>query len=95
MSSAGVASRHFHNAPKALPVTAKKEAGSDGGAVAVAATLTLVGGFFMKGKNVTFKAGTEFNARVTADTNLKATLDGLAEAMDSNKPHGTVIIITK
>lgn len=78
-----------------LQYITKKEAGSDGGAVAVAAAVTLVGGFLMKGKNVTFKKGTLFDARVIADTDLDVTLDGLADAMNPNKPHGTVIVIKK
>lgn len=41
-----------------LQYTGKKKAGNDGGAVAVAAAVTLVGGLFMKGKNVDFPAGT-------------------------------------
>lgn len=78
-----------------LQYVTKKEAGSDGGAVAVATALSLVGGFLMKGKNVTFNEGTLFDARVTADTDLQVTLDGLADAMNPNKPHGTVIVIKK
>lgn len=78
-----------------LQYVTKKEAGSDGGAVAVATALTVVGGFLMKGKNVTFKEGTLFDARVTADTDLQTTLDGLAAAMDTSKPHGTVIVIKR
>ena len=78
-----------------LQYVTKKEAGSDGGAVAVATALTVVGGFLMKGKNVTFKEGTLFDARVTADTDLQTTLDGLAAAMDTSNPHGTVIIIKR
>lgn len=31
----------------------------------------------------------------TADAVLKTALDGLAKAIKPNKPHGTVIIITK
>lgn len=78
-----------------LQFITKKEAGSDGGAVAVATTLTIVGGFLMKGKNVTYKAGSIFEARVTADTDLQTTLDGLSDAMNPAKPHGTVIIIKR
>lgn len=78
-----------------LQYTTKKEAGSDGGAVAVALLASTVGGFLMKGKNVTYKAGTLFEARVTADTDLITTLDGLADAMNPAKPHGTVITIKK
>lgn len=76
-----------------LEYTIKKEAGSDGGAVAVATAVSLLGGFFMKGKNVNFPAGSTFEARVTADTDLNVTLEELADAMDPNKPHGVSITI--
>ena len=78
-----------------LQYITKKESGSDGGAVAVALLASPVGGFLMKGKNVTYKAGTLFDARVTADTDLETTLDDLAETMNPAKPHGTVITIKK
>lgn len=71
----------------------KKEAGSDGGAVAVATAVSLIGGLFMKGKNVSFPEGSVFEARVTKDTDLNVTLDQLAEAMDPTKPHGVEIIL--
>ena len=63
--------------------------------MAFAAVVSVVGGFLMKGKNVTYKEGSLFDARVTADTDLQVTLDGLAEAMSPNKPHGTVIVIKR
>lgn len=71
----------------------KKEAGSDGGAVAVATAVSLIGGLFMKGKNVSFPEGSVFEARVTKDTDLNVALDHLAEAMDPTKPHGVEIIL--
>lgn len=71
----------------------KKEAGSDGGAVAVATAVSLIGGLFMKGKNVSFPAGSVFEARVTSDTDLNVTLEELPEAMNPNKPHGVAIVI--
>lgn len=43
---------------------------NDGGAVAVAAAVTLIGGAFMKGTNVTCEAGTEFECEVREDTDL-------------------------
>lgn len=76
-----------------LQYVTKKEAGSDGGAVAVAAAVSLIGGFFMKGKNVSFPAGAVFDARVTSDTDLRVTLDDLADAMNPDQPHGVSIII--
>ena len=47
----------------------------------------------MKGKNVVFNEGLQFDAEVTADTDLKVPLDDLAEAMDASKPHGVSITI--
>ena len=72
-----------------------KEAGSDDGAVAVAAVVTLIGGLFMKGKNVSFPAGTKMSAKVVADTDLNVRLDNLAEMMNPAKPHGVVIQINQ
>lgn len=43
---------------------------NDGGAVAVAAAVTVVGGAFMKGTNVTCEAGTQFDCEVRCDTDL-------------------------
>lgn len=77
-----------------LQYVAMKEAGSDGGAVAVAALVSVVGGLFMKGKNVEFPAGTQFQAKVTTDTDLHVTLKDLPTAMDPNKPHGVSITLT-
>jgi ribosomal protein L2 len=76
-----------------LQYTAMKEAGSDGGAIAVAAVVSIVGGLFMKGKNVEFAAGTHFQAKVTADTDLHVTLKDLPDAMNPNKPHGVSITL--
>lgn len=78
-----------------LQYTDFKEAGSDDGAVAVAAVVTLIGGLFMKGKNVSFPAGTKMSAKVVADTDLKVRLDNLAEMMNPAKPHGVVIQINQ
>ena len=78
-----------------LQYTELKEAGSDDGAVAVAAAVTLIGGLFMKGKNVSFPAGSKMSAKVVADTDLNVQLDDLAEAMSPHKPHGVVIQIAQ
>lgn len=78
-----------------LQYTDFKEAGSDDGAVAVAAVVTLIGGLFMKGKNVSFPAGTKMSAKVVADTDLNVRLDNLAEMMNPAKPHGVVIQINQ
>ena len=76
-----------------LQHTTLKEAGSDGGAIAVAVAVSLIGGLFMKGKNVSFPAGSKFNAIVTADTDLNVKLDDLASAMNPNVPHGVSITL--
>lgn len=78
-----------------LQYTDFKEAGSDDGAVAVAAVVTLIGGLFMKGKNVSFPAGTKMSTKVVADTDLNVRLDNLAEMMNPAKPHGVVIQINQ
>jgi len=43
---------------------------NDGGAVAVAAAVTVIGGAFMKGTNVTIEEGTEFEVKVRSNTDL-------------------------
>ncbi len=83
----------INNVEIPLEYVARKEAGSDGGAVAVAAVVSLVGGFFMKGKNVEFPANTIFEAKVTSDTDLNCTLDELPDAMNPKAPHGVNIVL--
>lgn len=67
---------------------------ADGGAVAVAAVLTLVGGLFMKGSNIDYPAGTDFEVEVKNNVDLNATPNDLAKVMDVNIPHGTSITVT-
>ena len=76
-----------------LAYTAARESGSADGAVAVVAFVSIIGGMFMNGKNVSFPAGTTFDARVTADTDLHVSLDDLADAMSPNRPHGVTITL--
>ena len=76
-----------------LQYTKYQHGAGDAGAVAVVAFVSIVGGIFMKGKNVIFNEGLQFDAEVTADTDLKVPLDGLKEAMDASKPHGVSITI--
>lgn len=76
-----------------LDFTKEQKGSGDAGAVAVFAAVSIVGGLFMKGKNVTFQEGTKFKAEVTVDTDLKTKLEGLAEAMNPDKPHGVSITI--
>ncbi|MDR3348261.1 MAG: hypothetical protein LBO03_01420 [Acidaminococcales bacterium] len=63
----------------------------DGGAVAVAAAVTLIGGIFMKGSNTTFNAGTEFTVAVDGDIDLGCTEENLADEMDPSKVRGNEI----
>ncbi len=66
---------------------------SDGGAVAVAALATVVGGLFMKGTNVYYEPGQIFEVTVADDTDIGATPENLAEVMDPNRSHGKNIQI--
>ncbi|HCJ91204.1 MAG: hypothetical protein I3I94_09235 [Acidaminococcaceae bacterium] len=76
-----------------LEYMGKIQAGSDGGAIAVTAVVSILGGFLMKGKNVSIPAGTKFAAKVKNDTDLKTSLKDLQEAMNPEKPHGVSISI--
>lgn len=66
---------------------------TDGGAVAVAAAVSLVGGLFMKGSNIDYPAGTDFQVEVRENVDLGVTQDQLADAMNPNVPHGQEIIV--
>lgn len=66
---------------------------TDGGAVAVAAAVSLVGGLFMKGSNINYPAGTDFQVEVREDVDLGVTQEELADAMNPNVPHGQVLIV--
>lgn len=76
-----------------LQYTKGEHGAGDGGAVAVVAFVSIVGGIFMKGKNVVYNEGLRFDAAVTADVDLNVPLDGLKDAMDASKPHGISITI--
>lgn len=76
-----------------LQYTKSEHGAGDGGAVAVFAAVSIVGGLFMKGKNVVYNEGFKFDAEVTADTDLKVSLENLKEAMEASKPHGVSITI--
>ena len=67
---------------------------SDGGAVAVAAVFSLVGGLFMKGSNIDYPAGTDFEVEVKNNVDLNTTPNDLAKVMDVNIPHGTSVTVT-
>lgn len=64
-----------------------------GGSVAVIAALSVVGGFFMKGRNINIGAGTQFEVEVAEDADLKASLDNLQEEMNIRRPQGISITI--
>ena len=66
---------------------------TDGGAVAVAAAVSLLGGIFMKGSGVVYEPGTSFTVEVKNDTDLQCTPDNLAKAMDPTIPRGQVIYV--
>ena len=76
-----------------LQYTKGEHGAGDGGAVAVVAFVSIVGGVFMKGKNVVYNEGLKFEAKVTADIDLNVPLNGLKDAMDASKPHGVSITI--
>lgn len=67
---------------------------TDGGAVAVAAAVSLVGGLFMKGSNINYPAGTDFQVEVRNNVDLGVTQDELKDAMNPNIPHGQEITVT-
>ena len=64
-----------------------------GGSVAVIAAVSIIGGFFMKGKNINIGAGTQFEVEVSEDADLKASLENLQEEMNIRRPHGVSITI--
>lgn len=76
-----------------LEYVGRIQAGSDGGAVAVVAFVSILGGAFMKGANVRIPAGTKILAKVSTDTDLMTKLDNLAETMNPEKAHGVSITI--
>ncbi len=66
---------------------------SDGGAIAVAAAVTFIGGLFMKGTNIEYTPGQLFCVTVKEDTDLDATPDNLEAAMASTRPHGQNLVV--
>ena len=53
----------------------------DGGAAAVFSVVSIVGGVFMKGKNVVYNKGMKFDVEVTKDTDLQTKLTDLENTM--------------
>lgn len=78
-----------------LNFTKGEHGAGDAGGAAVFAAVSIVGGLFMKGKNVIYNPGMKFDAEVTTDTDLDTTIENLPKAMDPSKPHGTVITLTQ
>lgn len=78
-----------------IPLTfnSKEHGEADGGAGAIFAVASVVGGLFMKGSNVVVKEGTKFEVPVAQDTDLHVSLDRLAEVMNPNAPHGVEVIL--
>lgn len=66
---------------------------TDGGAMAVAAAVSLVGGLFMKGSNINYPAGTDFQVEVRDNVDLGVTPEELKDAMNPDIPHGQEIVI--
>jgi hypothetical protein len=83
----------INNVKVPLNFTKGEHGAGDAGGVAVFAAVSIVGGLFMKGKNVIYNPGLKFDAEVTTDTDLNTPFEKLAEVMDESKPHGTVITI--
>jgi len=84
----------INNVEVPLSATIQGKGNSDGGAVAVAIAVSLIGGIFMKGTNISYPAGTPFTVTVVRDTDLNATAENLASVMDLSKPHGNSIQVT-
>ncbi|MBR1420411.1 MAG: hypothetical protein IJ575_05080 [Selenomonadaceae bacterium] len=73
----------LNNVEVPLEFSRTVKGGKDTGAY-VATYVTIVGGFFMKGKNVTIEKGTRFTAIVAQDIDLNVSVRDLPYAMKSN-----------
>ncbi len=71
----------LNNVEVPLEFSKTAKGGKDSGAVAMAAVLSIAGGFFMKGKNVIIEKGTRFTTVVADDTDLNVPIRGLSYAM--------------
>ena len=78
-----------------LQYSGQEKGKSDGGAVAVGVLVSVIGGAFMKGQNVTIQQGTRFEAEVSADTDLEVSLDNLKAVMEKDGPRGVNVTISK
>ena len=77
-----------------VPLDFKKgeHGAGDGGAAAVFAAVSIVGGLFMKGKNVVYNEGMKFDVEVTKDTDLQTKLTDLEDTM-KNAQQGVIVTI--
>ena len=78
-----------------LQYTKGEHGAGDGSAIIalIPAVGTILGGIFIKGKNVVYNEGLRFDAEVAADVDLNVPLDELKEAMDESRPNGVSIKI--
>lgn len=83
----------INNVQVPLTYSSSKSGQSDGGAVAVFAAVSIIGGLFMKGTNVQCAEGTKIEAVVANDTDLNVTFDNLVDTMSQSKPHGVSITL--
>ena len=67
---------------------------TDGGAVAVAAAVSFLGGFLMKGSGIVYEPGTNFMVEVKTGTDLQCTPETLAKVMDTTVPRGQEISVS-
>ena len=67
---------------------------TDGGAVAVAAAVSFLGDFLMKGSGIVYEPGTNFMVEVKTDTDLQCTPENLAKVMDTTVPRGQEISVS-
>ena len=90
---------HFNDASNNTVTSAEVHWGMSGrhnvenAMVAVAAAVSLVGGLFMKGSNINYPAGTDFQVEVRDNVDLGVTPEELKDAMNPNIPHGQEIVI--
>ena len=67
---------------------------TDGGAVAVAAAVSFLGGFLMQCSVIVYEPCTNFMVEVKADTDLQCTPENLAKVMDTTVPRGQEISVS-
>lgn len=90
---AGYEIKTVNNIVVSLKKGLQGQGSTDGGAVAVAAAVSLLGGFFMKGSNINYPAGTNFEVEVKNNVDLQATPENLQDVMNPNIPRGVELQI--